>query len=189
MSFRRPLVLAVVGIALVAAACGGQEATATPTATLASPTPTPTVTPAPDSQGVPASIQEFELPDLSLSVGTTVTWTNKDTVLHTATSGTPSGPTDLFDSGAFGGSDTFSFTFAEPGTYAYYCTIHPFMAGTITVTAAEPAPTPTPTATLEPTPTPTATLEPTPTSTSQTSGGGHLHSGLPASGPVSVRRD
>jgi plastocyanin len=73
----------------------------------------------------------FSPPKLTVKVGTTVTWVNKDTVIHTATSNGSS----LFDSGNLPTGAVFKFTFTQPGTYQYYCTLHTFMRGTIVVTA------------------------------------------------------
>ena len=65
---------------------------------------------------------------LTITVGTTVTWTNKDGTIHMVTSDTKAFASDGLDQGA-----TFSHTFTAPGTYAYFCKIHPTMTGTITV--------------------------------------------------------
>jgi plastocyanin len=73
----------------------------------------------------------FSPPTFTVKVGTTVTWVNKDTVIHTATSNGSS----LFDSGNLPTGAVFKFTFTQQGTYQYYCTLHPFMRGTIVVTA------------------------------------------------------
>lgn len=75
------------------------------------------------------------VPDnLTVSVGTTVTWVNKDAVIHTVTSGTPGNPTGRFDSGNMNNGDTFTFTFNSAGTYEYYCRLHPTqMTATIIV--------------------------------------------------------
>jgi amicyanin len=82
---------------------------------------------------------------LEVHVGDTVTWTNKDSAPHTVT-GT-SGPEKL-DSPTLEKGDTWSFTFTKPGTYEYYCAIHPDMVGKIVVTgSASPAPAPTTTTT------------------------------------------
>lgn len=71
---------------------------------------------------------------LTVSVGTTVTWTNKDPVAHTATSGTPGNPTGTFASGNLGQNETFSHTFDTAGTINYFCAIHPTqMTGQIVV--------------------------------------------------------
>ncbi len=76
--------------------------------------------------------------DLTVAVGATVRWTNLDGVAHTVTSGTSDGavvsPDGMFDSGFLNQDDTFTYTFTEPGTYPYFCTPHPWMQGTVTVT-------------------------------------------------------
>ena len=71
----------------------------------------------------------FSPSTLTVKVGTTVTWTNKDSVDHTITS-----DTNVFDSGNMGSGDTFSYTFTTAGTFVYHCTVHPSMIGTIIVT-------------------------------------------------------
>jgi plastocyanin len=68
---------------------------------------------------------------ITVKVGTTVTWTNQDYVPHTVIS-----TTQLFRSPVFFTNDMFAFTFSTPGTYEYYCTIHPKMTGTVVVEAA-----------------------------------------------------
>ncbi|MFD0632144.1 cupredoxin family copper-binding protein [Catenulispora yoronensis] len=68
---------------------------------------------------------------LTVKVGTTVTWTNKDSDAHTVTSQGSGGP---LQSKALADGESFSYTFTTPGTYAYLCTIHPFMTATVTVT-------------------------------------------------------
>lgn len=69
----------------------------------------------------------------TISVGTTLKWTNKDGVNHTVTSGIPGAPSGLFDSGNLSSNGTFSFTFSQVGTFKFYCKIHSSMTGTITV--------------------------------------------------------
>jgi manganese oxidase len=66
------------------------------------------------------------VPDtLTVKVGTTVTWVNQDSYIHTVTSGTsPSDRSGLFDSGNVNGGKTFSFTFDKAGTYDYFCIPH-----------------------------------------------------------------
>ncbi|WP_406438627.1 cupredoxin family copper-binding protein [Streptomyces sp. NBC_00631] len=68
---------------------------------------------------------------LKVPVGTTVTWTNQDTDAHTVTSDGSGGP---LRSAALATHATYSYTFTEPGTYAYLCTVHPFMTATVEVT-------------------------------------------------------
>ena len=70
---------------------------------------------------------------LTVSKGTTVTWVNMDFVQHTVTSGSEQAPTGLFDSGELGHMQSFSYTFNAPGTYTYFCDVHPDMTGTIIV--------------------------------------------------------
>lgn len=65
---------------------------------------------------------------ITVSVGTTVTWTNKESVTHTVTSNDA-----VFDSGDMGNSDTFSFTFSTAGTFPYHCVYHAGMTGTVIV--------------------------------------------------------
>jgi plastocyanin len=69
---------------------------------------------------------------LKVKVGTTVTWTNQDSDAHTVTSQDNGGP---LSSAALSTGQTYSYTFTKPGTYAYLCTIHPFMTATVTVTS------------------------------------------------------
>lgn len=68
---------------------------------------------------------------LTVKVGTAVTWTNQDSDAHTVTSQDNGGP---LTSAALSTGQTYSYTFTKPGTYAYLCTIHPFMTATVTVT-------------------------------------------------------
>jgi len=70
---------------------------------------------------------------LTVTKGTTVTWINMDFVQHTVTSGTDQAPTNLFDSHELSHMQGFSYTFNTPGTYTYFCDIHPSMVGTIVV--------------------------------------------------------
>jgi plastocyanin len=68
---------------------------------------------------------------VTVKPGTTVVWTNADDFPHTVTSST-----NLFKSKALGAGDKFSFAFTRPGTYTYFCSLHPHMTGTIVVEAA-----------------------------------------------------
>ena len=70
----------------------------------------------------------------TISVGTTITWTNKDNTTHTATSGVPGAPDGIFNSGNLNNGGTFSFKFTTAGTFKYYCIIHgAMMTATMTV--------------------------------------------------------
>jgi amicyanin len=72
---------------------------------------------------------KFDPPVLTVPVGTTVVWTNRDDVPHTVTS------TDktFKSSGALDQGDSYSYTFTAAGTYDYYCTVHPFMTAKVIV--------------------------------------------------------
>lgn len=82
---------------------------------------------------------EFYVPaEVQVSPGSTVKWTNEDNTIHTVTEGgapaeatTSSEP--QFDSGFIQAGGTFEQTFAEVGEVDYYCTLHPWMTGKITV--------------------------------------------------------
>src|SRR3990172_5275286 len=74
-----------------------------------------------------------------IDVGGEVTWKNTDTAAHTATSGDLTNDPDNvgteFDSSLFGPGKTFSQTFEEAGTFPYFCMVHPWMKGVVTVQA------------------------------------------------------
>lgn len=71
----------------------------------------------------------FTPPSASVTAGTAVTWTNAGPSNHTVTANDGS-----FDSGTIQVNAKFSFTPTKPGTYAYHCSIHPTMQGTLLVT-------------------------------------------------------
>jgi plastocyanin len=64
---------------------------------------------------------------ITVTAGTTVTWTNKDGVAHTVTSA------GNFDSGSIGSNGTWSHQFTTAGTFQYVCTFHASMNGTVKV--------------------------------------------------------
>lgn len=67
---------------------------------------------------------------LTVPVGTTVTWTNRDDIPHTVVS---ADDPKMFKSKAMDTDEKFSYTFAKPGRYSYFCSVHPKMTGTIIV--------------------------------------------------------
>jgi amicyanin len=73
----------------------------------------------------------FNPQQVTVKAGTTITWTNQDDIPHTVTSSTKQ-----FRSKALDTDDKFSFTFTTPGTYQYFCSLHPHMTGTIVVETA-----------------------------------------------------
>jgi len=71
---------------------------------------------------------------VNIAIGDTVKWVNDDTAAHTTTSGDPSGgPDGNWDSSLVISGSSFSHTFDEAGEYPYFCMVHPWMAGMITV--------------------------------------------------------
>lgn len=78
----------------------------------------------------------FQDQSVSVAAGTPVTWNNEDGVGHTVTSGTPDEPTDVFDEELADGGEV-SITVDEPGTYSYYCRIHPSMTAELVVEPAD----------------------------------------------------
>ena len=91
----------------------------------------------PAGVGVPGCEETSEcyLPSLlTIGTGTTVTWENIDNAAHLATSGTPAGgPDGVFDSGMIMAGGTFEHEFIDSGEFQYYCIVHPWMVGTVTV--------------------------------------------------------
>jgi plastocyanin len=84
--------------------------------------------PPPNSVNISGSA--FTPASLSVKVGTTVTWTNKDATTHTVTS-----DNGMFTaSGNLSQNETYQFTFNTAGSFPYHCSIHPGMKATITVT-------------------------------------------------------
>lgn len=79
------------------------------------------------------TIDDFTFaPDrLTVAAGTTLTWTNRDDIPHTVAA-----VGRLFRSKALDTGDHYSFTFTMPGTYPYFCSLHPHMTGMIVVEAA-----------------------------------------------------
>ena len=74
---------------------------------------------------------KFDPATVTVPMGTTVTWTNKDEIPHSVASSDKS----FKGSGGLDTGDSYSNTFDKPGTYKYYCTLHPFMTGVIVVQA------------------------------------------------------
>ena len=87
-----------------------------------------------DSPMSTLSIHNFTFTPQTLTVkaGTTVTWINKDDIPH----GIASSNNAFKKSGALDTDDSYSFTFTTPGTYKYFCYLHPNMVGSIVVEAA-----------------------------------------------------
>jgi plastocyanin len=115
----RRLALLLVAGALAAAGCGG----AGQSPTVSSPVVGPTV----QAQIVDLA---FTPTEVSITAGTTVNWTNTGDVAHTVTAADGSFKSEgILDPG-----ETYEHTFGTPGTFAYVCTIHATMSGTVVVT-------------------------------------------------------
>ena len=84
-----------------------------------------------EDKAVEVAIDNFAFRPSTLTVapGTRVTWTNRDEEPHLVVSRTAG----LFKSPPLDTNDTFSFVFADKGSYEYFCTLHPHMIGTIVV--------------------------------------------------------
>jgi plastocyanin len=80
---------------------------------------------------ITVTIDNFSFAPMQLEIkaGTEVTWINKDDVPHTVVSDDHK----LFKSRALDTDEKFSFTFKDPGTYEYFCSVHPKMTGKIVV--------------------------------------------------------
>jgi plastocyanin len=89
--------------------------------------------PPPQRSAVAIQTFQFKPSPVEVNAGTQVAWTNNDDILHTVTSGTPENPDGRFHSPLPGKSAAFSVTFAEPGTYAYFCKRHQSMRGEVRV--------------------------------------------------------
>jgi plastocyanin len=83
------------------------------------------------ANGTEVKIDNFSFGPATITIpaGSTVTWTNNDDVPHVVTSD----DNKMFKSKALDTDDRFSFTFTKPGTYNYYCAIHPKMTAKIVV--------------------------------------------------------
>jgi plastocyanin len=142
----------LLGLMVVAGCSSHQSATTTPSVTFGSAATTPgmpgmsgmapmpnmpagttaaTAGPAAPVAGDAVSIDNFAFAPATLTVhvGSTVTWTNKDEEPHTVVANDGS-----FHSPGMGSQATFSYTFTKAGTFEYVCSIHPYMHATVVVT-------------------------------------------------------
>ena len=120
----------------------------------------PAPPPAPGPGGGDATVdivnRAYRPPNLTVAAGTRVSWTNIDDRPHTVTARDRS-----FDSGIFDTGGAWARTFSTPGTFDYFCTLHPDMVATVVVTGTggevpPPAPAPPPPAPPPPAPPPPA---------------------------------
>jgi plastocyanin len=113
----------------------GAEMGAEMGAAMAMPAPTlaeagPAQIAATDANAVTIDNFAFGPAAITVAAGTKVTWTNRDDEPHTVAS---ADDPKVFKSGPLDTGDSFSFTFDRPGTYRYFCSIHPHMTGTVVV--------------------------------------------------------
>lgn len=82
------------------------------------------------ASGIEVKIDNFSFGPaiVTVPVGTTVTWTNRDDIPHTVVS-----DDKVFKSKVLDTDEKFSYTFTKPGTYGYFCSIHPKMTGKVVV--------------------------------------------------------
>jgi len=84
--------------------------------------------------GCEATNECFIPHEVTVNVGDEVVWSNDDSAAHTVTAGSAAdGPSGVFDSSLFMAATTFSHTFDEEGEFPYFCMVHPWMEGIVTV--------------------------------------------------------
>ena len=123
-----PRVVIGMVLATAIAGCGGNS-TPAPTSPSTPSTPTPATVTIPNGARL-LGTSAFVPNPVTVSVGTTVTWSNTDTASANHDVVADNG---AFNSGLFGNGMNFSFTFQSRGTFPYRCSIHPGMVGTVVV--------------------------------------------------------
>jgi plastocyanin len=88
----------------------------------------------------PAAVDHVQIKDfkyapatITVALGTTITWTNRDSAPHTATSGDSPNADGVFESGTIKKAASKTVTASKRGTFTYYCAFHPFMKATVIV--------------------------------------------------------
>ena len=142
MTRRLGILTAVLAFTAIAASCGSDSksssttaavattaapTTAAATATTAAPAATTAAADLPSAASIDIKQFKFGPAEVHVAVGGTVTWTNSDNQKHTATE------SGGFDAGAIEPAATGTATFDTAGTFAYICSFHPFMKGTVVV--------------------------------------------------------
>jgi len=125
MTFRKILIVAV----LATAGCSSSSSPSSSSAPAATTTP-PSGT---ASVSIPSGARSltttaFGANPLVVAVGSTVTWTNNDSIAHDSVA-----DGGMWNSGILSPGQSFPFKFTTAGTFTYKCTIHPNMVGTVTV--------------------------------------------------------
>ncbi len=135
--------IAIASTAALALACGAQSQSGAPSQSPSTAATSPQSGTSSQSGKVEVKGFAFSPQRLEVSKGTTVTWTNADNILHTATSGRSVKADDLghytiTPDGKFNGTmddqgKSFSFTFDTVGDFSYFCSRHNNMMGTVVV--------------------------------------------------------
>jgi plastocyanin len=118
------------------ASSGGQEsATPTPVETSLDETAASAASAGSTTAEVSVVDLDYEPRSISVDTGTTIRWVNNGDLPHTVTAGN-----EVFDSGIMASGAMIEWTSSEPGTFEYFCTLHPSMVGTVIVTAPQSGP-------------------------------------------------
>jgi plastocyanin len=115
-------------LGLLLAACGSGSAGPANTTAPGGGTTAVTIPGGGTSVHVTMTNRSYDPATLTVRVGDTVTWVNQDAPQHDVVADNGEFKSQLFDKG-----QSFSFTFTKAGTYAYHCSIHPGMVGTVVV--------------------------------------------------------
>ena len=133
MRCKRALLVTVLVAVVFLGACGGDDASSSDTSSSTTTTAAAKTDETADGATVTMKLIAFQPESITVDAGASVTWKQTDPGVHTVTSGTvdqgtggvTEKPDGTFDSGNLETGKTFSFTFAEPGTYSYFCAVHP----------------------------------------------------------------
>jgi plastocyanin len=126
-------------LSLTLAACGGGSSGGSASLAARAPATASAATPVSNAPAAAntVTLSQFTFAPVKLQAkaGSSVTFTNKDDILHTVTAGTPDKPTGEFDGQLPQPGATFVQRFEKPGTFAFFCNRHQFMRGEIDVTS------------------------------------------------------
>jgi plastocyanin len=127
----RHLVISLVAATATAAPLAGCGSSGNSNSTQTSSKSSPSTQPAASGGAGAVTIDNFKFmpPSLTVSSGTRISISNKDSTAHTVTADTG----NTFDTGDVNPGSSTTITVSKPGTYKYHCSIHPFMHGTLVV--------------------------------------------------------
>jgi plastocyanin len=134
---RRLLITLASAIVLVAAGCGGGSSGSSSSSSTSASSAPASSSPAPSSSGSVVKVVmkniQYSPKTITVKKGTTVEWTNDDSLNHDVTKASGPGPAFTSGTGNIGSGGTYKQTFNVAGTIQYHCTVHPGMTGTIVV--------------------------------------------------------